>query len=562
MLITGTADADTLVGGGSADEIVGLAGDDILEGLGGDDTIDGGADDDVLEGGPGRDTLNGGAGDDTLTGGDNTDALDGGEGVDTVIYTPTTVPVLLDLDLGTASFPTRTWATESIIGFENAMTGVGDDTLRGTGGANVLDAGTGANRILARSGDDLLISGAGDDYLSGGAGADTIRSGGGSDTVFGGSGRDVLDFTGLAKGLRVDLAAETATARDGSWQQEFSSIESVLVGSGDDRVTGTARADMLQGGQGDDTLVGGRGDDTLSGGELGARWNEETDGYYTGDGADLIRGGRGDDTLELIDIGSSSGSGATTRVDLTAGRVETTLYDGLKEIDRLTSIENVISGGTRDTLIGSDADNRLEGGGDLDEIRGGRGDDTLIGSGYYEAITDEEVLSENIYGGSGDDVIIANGQDRIYWHSSYQGQQYLSGGSGDHYIECGVSISDIRGGRGQDTFRFETTSWERNDTPITATTARIMDFEEGDLIEIEITEPFSDEDPEFIGEVDGPDQEMMKLFYQIETHGRHVDTRLTMYFTTGWDEDDDLVGLDILLKDYSGPVTEEDFAFV
>ncbi|AWJ86101.1 hypothetical protein TSH58p_20185 (plasmid) [Azospirillum sp. TSH58] len=103
--LTGTADADTLIGGDTPDRLMGQAGDDRLSGNGGNDSLSGGQGNDSLSGGDGADllsgdagddTLNGGAGDDTLNGGDGndlfqassgTDDINGGAGLDAVVFT-------------------------------------------------------------------------------------------------------------------------------------------------------------------------------------------------------------------------------------------------------------------------------------------------------------------------------------------------------------------------------------------------------------------------------------------------------------------------------------------
>lgn len=73
-VLTGTLDADSIVGLSSGDTIYGHEGNDTLEGRGGNDTILGAEGDDTLLGGTGNDILDGGAGQDTLYGG-GTDTL-------------------------------------------------------------------------------------------------------------------------------------------------------------------------------------------------------------------------------------------------------------------------------------------------------------------------------------------------------------------------------------------------------------------------------------------------------------------------------------------------------
>lgn len=108
---------------------------------------------------------------------------------------------------------------------------------------------------------------------------------------------------------------------------------------GDDAVTGGGGADTLRGGAGEDTLKGNGGDDKLIGGG-GA------DRIIGGGGADNIKGGGGADNIR-------GGGGADT----------------------------VKGGGGTDKINGGGGADRLEGGGGGDVIAGKAGDDTLKGGG-------------------------------------------------------------------------------------------------------------------------------------------------------------------------------------
>ncbi len=89
--LLGGAQNDVLLGGGGDDAIMGLGGDDLmvggsgkdkLFGNGGNDTVYGDQGNDTLSGGTGNDFLIGGAGNDNLTGGSQNDHLNGGQGCD------------------------------------------------------------------------------------------------------------------------------------------------------------------------------------------------------------------------------------------------------------------------------------------------------------------------------------------------------------------------------------------------------------------------------------------------------------------------------------------------
>ena len=118
------------------------------------------------------------------------------------------------------------------------------------------------------------------------------------------------------------------------WATEGYLSASTAAFEGDDRISGSDGADMLEGFRGDDVIRGGRGDDTLKG----------------GDGRDVLRGGRGDDLL-----------------------------DGWNGGDRITG------GGGDDTLYGWDGSDRLRGGGGDDWLFGDGGDDRLVGGRGFDA---------------------------------------------------------------------------------------------------------------------------------------------------------------------------------
>jgi Ca2+-binding RTX toxin-like protein len=80
--VTGSAFADTLIGGNGSNVINGGGGNDNIAGLNGDDTLNGDDGADLLSGGNGGDVLSGGAGNDTLQGDNGNDILDGGAGAD------------------------------------------------------------------------------------------------------------------------------------------------------------------------------------------------------------------------------------------------------------------------------------------------------------------------------------------------------------------------------------------------------------------------------------------------------------------------------------------------
>jgi Ca2+-binding RTX toxin-like protein len=187
------AGIENLVGGAAADRLTGDASDNRLDGRDGGDTLSAGAGADTLDGGAGADNLSGGAHDDRVLGGAGADAMSGGDGVDTLDYAMFAAATFLDLS-ATGVQNTRSAGSDTLIGFENVLTGGGADRVFGSGLGNRLETAGGADTIKAKGGSDLILSGAGDDVVSAGGGADTLVGGHGVDVLRGGAQADVFHF--------------------------------------------------------------------------------------------------------------------------------------------------------------------------------------------------------------------------------------------------------------------------------------------------------------------------------------------------------------------------------
>ncbi|MBV6633044.1 MAG: DUF4114 domain-containing protein [Alphaproteobacteria bacterium] len=161
--IIGGHGQDTLDGGNHDDLVIGGSGDDYLIGGYGDDTLKGGAGEDTLSGGHGDDDLQGGHGDDTFIADAGDDSFHGGRGVNTVDYSD------YDNDLRILLHNKKAHGLE--IGndylkyIQNAISGDGDDSIKGSKEANELIAGGGDDRIRSLGGEDTLTGGSGDDIF-------------------------------------------------------------------------------------------------------------------------------------------------------------------------------------------------------------------------------------------------------------------------------------------------------------------------------------------------------------------------------------------------------------
>ena len=173
-----TVDLRTASGQGAAGENDSAAGfedarggwaADVLIGDSGPNTLDGGIGGDLLQGGAGNDLLlpgysppNPSFGGPHLSDADGADESDGGPGTDTVDYGGRLNPVTIDLS--SVSGQGESGEGDRVLAVEQALGGLGGDTLRGDAGVNVLDGRAGADTIESRDGvADSVVCGGGPD---------------------------------------------------------------------------------------------------------------------------------------------------------------------------------------------------------------------------------------------------------------------------------------------------------------------------------------------------------------------------------------------------------------
>jgi subtilisin family serine protease len=176
--LTGTDDADTLIGSASNEAIAGLAGDDSLFGKSGQDTLLGGEGDDLIESNGGKALLLGDEGNDQLIAFSDIDAADdnstllGGQGDDAL-----TGSIKNDLLFGGSE--------------ADALNGQdGNDNLSGGTGSDALNGGLADDFVLGDLDDDVITGGDGNDQVDGGEGNDNIYDTQGRDSLIGGEGND------------------------------------------------------------------------------------------------------------------------------------------------------------------------------------------------------------------------------------------------------------------------------------------------------------------------------------------------------------------------------------
>ncbi len=189
-VIFGTSGINSLSGGGGNDTFYGRGGNDTFNGGAGSDlvgynntvgalTIDlinnrttgaltdtllsiesavGGSGNDTLIGNGNNNVLFGDLGDDTILGSTGNDYLHGNGGTDWIDYSNVSSNLTINLLAGT----TTGSFSDTLLGFENAAGGAGNDVIVGTQDGNLLSGGNGDDLFYGLSGNDTIDGEAGD----------------------------------------------------------------------------------------------------------------------------------------------------------------------------------------------------------------------------------------------------------------------------------------------------------------------------------------------------------------------------------------------------------------
>ncbi|MEA2710425.1 MAG: hypothetical protein QOF78_3026, partial [Phycisphaerales bacterium] len=281
--------------GGYGHSIIGNDLDNVLRGYfnlsggKGNDILRSDSTDGLLEGGDGNDLLWGaGDGNDPPWGADG-QTLDGGAGVDTlwgseggrttyqngeVVNPPLPAnPVTTDANFG-STISGSEGADEILIvghprivifngalfeirGSVNTVLGKGgNDRIEMRGMRGNVDGGDGNDSLFGSSYNDTLLGGAGDDLLDGRGGGDLMK---------GGAGSDLVDYSARTAGVAVGIGTLADDGEAGEKDNVYNDIEKVRGGKGNDRLNGSAGANVLYGGAGNDVLLGNGGADALFG---------------------------------------------------------------------------------------------------------------------------------------------------------------------------------------------------------------------------------------------------------------------------------------------------------
>lgn len=421
-LMWGASGADNLSGDDDDNLIVGEAGNDSLTGNNGHDHLYGGAGDDSLSGNGGNDHLNGGAGIDYLYGGTGNDTYyfsagfvgvngyhdvlteEVSEGTDTLRFVGIDAEDLrmwsdanrmyfsingspddvlrigYSYDYSTPGYDINSRIEQIVFDdsttwdLTNGLIMIDTDanhTMNGTSQDDVMDGRGGYDSLSGYNGNDTLYGGADGDSLLGNAGNDHLYGGSGADYLYGGTGNDTYYFTvGFvgASGYYDNL------------------IEEVSEGTDTLRFTGIDVEDLRM-------------------------WSDSNRMYFSIDG-------HSDDVLRI----SYSYDYSTPGYDINS-RIEQIVFDDSTVWD-LTN--GLIMTDTDDShgLLGTAADDVMDGRGGYDSLTGYNGNDTMYGG------ADNDYL----YGGAGNDLLYGG-----------SGADYLSGDAGaDKFVfEAASAFSNI-----------------------------------------------------------------------------------------------------------------------
>ncbi|NVO24328.1 hypothetical protein [Donghicola mangrovi] len=475
---------DTIRGYGGKDTLYGEANDDKLYGDGGNDMLYGGDGDDTLIGGNGKDTLiaddgvdlvYGGRGADTIwvTDGGTFDGqqqndtmiinqissknytLIGGNGRDILKFNSTDLVVGFKLDLGThliTEYSTGNAKVVDFSGFEKILGSAKNDLfileqdsdnnftfVDGALGDDEIRVNTGSITVTGGLGEDVLKVLAGDNVVRGGENDDTFKVYEVLSTIDGQDGSDGVLFNHFGTRLvsintdnnryAYDVGLDNLTPRNSGRIKNFEQInvelslalmfsgreadetvtggnqdDTILGKGGDDKLYGGIGSDSIEGGEGadvlyggndGDTLIGGAGDDTIYG-ENGA------DEIYTGPGDDRVESGRGSDTIY-------AGSGTDT---LEGGGGQDWFYvetgekfiDGGDDYDRLIFLGKMNRVVTLEDLKYDDENGLIVSYANIEEVETRDGDDSITGSSGDNLLVANDGL-DTVQGGMGDDTM-------------------------------------------------------------------------------------------------------------------------------------------------------------
>jgi len=345
--------------------------------------------------------------------------------------------------------------------------GAGKDFIHRLDDGRVVPAGF-ADVTGVTTGDDVIAGLGGDDIIYGDDGNDVIDGGAGADTMTGGAGNDIYYVDNI-----FDAVIE---ANNGGIDQVFSSVSYSLKGTYVERLTLTGSADIdAVGNSLAATLIGNSGNNRLEGGKSYGRAGNDT--YYVDQTGDTAR----EDWTAGIDDGGVDLVVSSANYTLSAFIENLTLTGDHATYGIGNSLDNVI--------VGTDANNTLDGRAGADTMIGGAGvdgyyvddagdmvveaagggNDTVMTSSLNYTLGAEvenlsllgsldldgtgNTLANDIRGNTGNNILTGGDGNDIL--NGGEGNDTLDGGAGNDDLDGGFGEDRMTGGAGDDTYHVQ-----------------------------------------------------------------------------------------------------------
>jgi len=182
-------------------------------------------------------------------------------------------------------------------------------------------------------------------------------------------------------------------------------------------------------------------------GDSGATFGDDTYTFDTGEFYfEGLHDGGGTDAIQIIDAdeeGVSLDLNPRGGLNVGSGNGNTNLETIFTTY--LTIIENAVTAGGNDLVIGNDANSKLTGNAGADTLYGMEGNDRLLGGGDDDMLMGGEG-ADTLVGGAGDDVAEGGtGNDKIFAGSGDVGDDIFAGGAGNDLIAAGAGDDMIVG---------------------------------------------------------------------------------------------------------------------
>jgi len=351
--------------------------------------------------------LTGNAGNNTLTGGLGADTLRGGLGDDSYIIDDSNAVIIENVAEGTDIAQTNV----------SYILGANVENLMMYGGANLSATGNASNNVL-----------------TGNSGNNRLDGRGGVDTMIGGQGADTYVVDDINDVISEGPYADVDTAEASVSYALAAGVENlILTGGSSIDGSGNSLANVLQGNAAGNRLDGGAGNDTMQGGA-------GNDVYVVSETGDLV--------VEVAGEGIDRVESSLASYTLTANVENLTLM----------GFGTGIGNSSANRLVGSFANNVLDGGGGADTMVGNGGDDNYLvddaGDVVVEAQNDGTdtitssvgtTLSANV-----ENLTLVGGGDIA--GAGNELANVIFGNAGSNFLDGGAGADSMYGGLGNDTY--------------------------------------------------------------------------------------------------------------